>query len=86
MMYLKESQWKIDQSTKARLSYLLQIYFVFIFKCPESVIINVNVTLPRDFQKQGSSDACGELLPVPNVSVEPQKGKDQKEDKSIMSG
>lgn len=42
--------------------------------------------LPRDFQKQGSSDACGELLRVPNVSVEPQKGKDQKEDKSIMSG
>lgn len=66
MMYLKESQWKIGQSTKARLSYPLQIYF--------------------NFQKQGSSDACGELLPVPSVSAEPQKGKDRKEDKSIMSG
>lgn len=28
---------------------------VFILKCPEPAIINVNVTLPGDFQKQESS-------------------------------
>lgn len=50
---------------------------VFILKCPEPAILNVNVMLPGDFQKQKISlrhvvSYCQFLM-----SAEPQKGKDQ---------